>query len=113
VTHPSTSPELDDSVTRTRSHKKIGTWCSANLFFIVPLQRSHPFGVGKVIQADPDGVVHYQRYEPPSPTDIDGVYLLPCWWDGFTEYRNTLPRHPAHVPFSGDRYGIALTHRAL
>jgi hypothetical protein len=47
--HPSTSPELDDSTTRTRSHNKIGTWCSANSFFIVALQRPHPFGVGKVI----------------------------------------------------------------
>ena len=92
VTHPSTSPEFDDSTTRTRSHKTIGTWCSTNSFFIVSLQNPHPFGVGKVIQTDPDGVVHYQWYEPPSPTDIDGVHL-PCWWDGVTEYRTTLSRH--------------------
>jgi hypothetical protein len=78
--HPSTSPEIDDDRKRTQSQRKIGTWCPPNAFLIVALSAPYPFGVGKVLRADIDGVIHYQWYEPPEIGNVAGPYL-PCWWD--------------------------------
>jgi hypothetical protein len=108
--HPSTSADLDEAYGRTRSHKKFGTWCPPNAFFVVPLKAPIPFG--KILRADANGAIRYQWYEPSDVTDIKGTFL-PWWWDGADSYRAAQPRMPGHLPFTGDNCGIALTQRDL
>jgi hypothetical protein len=110
--HLSTSPDLDEAYGRTRSHKKVGTWCPPNAFFVAPLKAPIPIWIGKILRADANGAIRYQWYEPSDVTDIKGAFL-PCWWDGADSYRAAQPRMPGHLPFTGDNCGIALTRRDL
>lgn len=108
---PTTSPHHEHDL---RGYE-VGTRCEKGSLFIVPLNRPHPFGVGKAIDTEDVDNVKFQWFEP-AMNDCDALGPFQPMWINAEHTETYIAKEPikdTDTAYTNDITGIEIAQRDI
>jgi len=108
---PTTSPCHEHNL----RNYEVGTRCEKDSLFIVPLNRPHPFGVGKAINTDDIDNIKFQWLEP-AMNDCDALGPFQPMWINAEHTETYIAKEPikdTDMAYTNDIAGIEVAQRDI